>query len=241
MAENHYQIKDWLRESDVNFEEVYGSVRPLTRSDVNKVLSPLENAERALEKTSVKSQEEKQQIHDVIRFNKAFSKAVLALIAINQGARGEPLDDYQDLTLEQKIEQIQRHLDIAETILSGLDPHVIDEYLVDSYREIEDALHELRNTTEELDYEINRKEIRTHEESHTRSRPLPDQSSTSGSSNGNFVLGGVLAIIGIVFTMTGIGTTFGILLILLGGAIMFPTLAAVLIGLMVGAVLFLVL
>lgn len=237
MQDTEHQIKEHLYQSELNFEEVFSSVRPLTRSDVNHVMAPIEKAEKVLEQTSFESNSDKRRIQDVIRFEKRFSRAALALHGINHGTRGDPLDEFLSLSEEQKLEQIYKQLVIAEHILSEIGPHVFEEYFEDSYREIEDALHSLQNMAEELVQQLNQEQYHIPEEPYSQSAPLPQQSASNNNSHGHLILGGILAIVGAIFSVTGIGMIIGVPLVLIGGAIMFPKFASIMVGLMVATAL----
>lgn len=241
MADNPYQIKENIRRSDDNIEKVLSSVRPLTRSDVKRVMDPLREAERTIENAEAKSQNYNEEVHDLLRFEMLVAKAMLALHTIDHGTRGEPLNDYRGLTTEQKIEQIDKHLLFAEERLSSISAQTIDYYYNESYRELEEAIFVLRNRVEKIAEELTRTRIPQPEESYTQSIPQPEQSTSGDSSSGSFMVGVVISFIGLGCLMTGIGAVIGVPLLLLGGAIMFPTLATIMIGLMLGAILILLL
>lgn len=241
MGESTQRIKSNIRKSDDNIEEIIASVQPLTRSDVKKVLTPLRRAEENLEKMPARSQIENEDIHDVLRIELLFSKAMLALHGIEHGTRGEPLDDYRGLTIEQKLEQIDKQLAFAENRLSSLDQKTYDEYFDEPYEESEEALFVLKERVEELRKELSRRKVPEAEGSPTERIPQTTPSTTNESSNGGFLIGAFLATVGIGFMITGGGAIIGIALILLGGTIMFPTLSAIIVGLMMGGVIILLL
>lgn len=234
METEYERVKELVSEHERECENLLNLERPLTEADVDLIMDPLDTAENVLKDTNPKGENSPQHLRNALTVHRFSARTLLFLTALLNGKSGDPIKSLRGLTTEQKFQQIHNDLTRAETIVYELDSFTISEYFDESEDEILHSISDLKKWLREF----TKDEQHTADvSSHTTARQgeattihRPPTSNRAQSSNGNLVAGGLLAVIGAILSLSGIGAIVGIPLVLIGVLVMFPTFAAVVLG-----------